>query len=721
MAAIGPGGVSSRSPQTRVALDYRYDEAERGPCKVVIERSANSDLADKNLNRFKYAKRFNVTYKNSIVDVNSSGFGKLAVITKSAREANVILNDRSLEGMGLRATIPSYFVSSQGVISGIPLDMTEQEIRDNLVTLGGSQRAISLLDFRRLDRKNINKDTNKVEYVPSRSVLLTFKGRTLPQKVSIYNAATNVQPYTPPVKICWNCLRYGHISKQCRSKARCKRCGDLVHNDSPCPCTNGAPKCVHCKGPHLPNSRDCPEYKFQNDFRTYATTHCLTFAEAKKILRPKKSGTQSHNSTPAPSIFNFNFSSYPDLGDTPAPSSNVPYFPQTSYSEVARSVPTPNCSGSSSTTARLFSKTRDPQNKQGPESIKRRRNSTPITNPFSSSLYNNRIQSTLPNGCALLPFSTAYYHPLFEFPYNYHIFSPQINMEIGFLVQNSSDPPTLFKELTEAQFRDFLFFYTDGSKSQDGKTAGCASVCPSAQLRHSWKLNSAASIFSMEAIAVLYTLDHIKEQKFKNSIIFTDSLSVLQSISFPNPNNIKSCLIFVIRNRLAILSSQNCNVILAWIPGHVSVPGKELADAAAKSASMNAPFLNIELPHSDFSRCFREHLDKRCQDYCSTRGKHFGAYYTERFFKPSRKPWFANFNARSEWIVSLCRMRSNHHSLRESLHRKNIVDSPGCPCDPQIKEDLEHVLWECPRFDHFRPGLLKGLSKALKCKPPVSK
>ena len=111
---------------------------------------------------------------------------------------------------------------------------------------------------------------------------------------------------------------------------------------------------------------DCPEYKFQNDFRTYATTHCLIFAEAKKILRPKKSGTQSHNSTPAPSIFNFNFSSYPDLGDTPAPSSNVPYFPQTSYSEVARSVPTPNCSGSTSTTARLFSKTRDPQNKQGP-------------------------------------------------------------------------------------------------------------------------------------------------------------------------------------------------------------------------------------------------------------------------------------------------------------------------------------------------------------------
>ena len=309
------------------------------------------------------------------------------------------------------------------------------------------------------------------------------------------------------------------------------------------------------------------------------------------------------------------------------------------------------------------------------------------------------------------------HHPLFEFPYSDHTFSPQINVEIGFLSQNSPDLPSFFQNAVE-NFNDFLIFYTDGSKSQDGKSAGCASVCPSGQLTYSWKINYLASIFSIEAIAILLTLDYILKHNFKKVVIFTDSLSVLESVSSTNPNTIKSYLIFLIRNRLATLSALNCNIILAWVPGHRGISGNELADKAAKFASTNAPLLNIGLPPSDFVGSFREHLNSITQNYCKTRGKRFGVFYTEHFYKPRRKPWFANFITKREWIVSLCRMRSNHHSLRASLARKNIIDSPSCPCDPQIEEDLDHVLWNCPRFNAFRPSLLKGLSKALKCAPP---
>ena len=127
---------------------------------------------------------------------------------------------------------------------------------------------------------------------------------------------------------------------------------------------------------------------------------------------------------------------------------------------------------------------------------------------------------------------------------------------------------------------------------------------------------------------------------------------------------------------------------------------------------------NIGLPPSDFVGSFREHLNSICQNYYKSREKRFGVFYTERLYKPRRKPWFANFITKREWIVSLWRIRSNHHLLRASLTRKNIIDSPSCPCNPQIEEDLEHILWDCPRFNAFSPSLLKDLSKAFKCAPP---
>ena len=388
----GSGG-SNGGLRTRPPLDYRYDESQRGSCKVLLERLANSDLANKDLDRIKHAKLLNSTYKNSIVDVKSSGYGKLSIIVNSAREANIILNDKSLESMGLRASIPSYFVSCQGVIGGIPIEMSEKEIIDNLVILNNVHKT-KTIEARRLDRKMFDKETNKVSYDPSRSILLTFRGRTLPERVAIYSASTNVEPYILPAKICWCCLRYGHVSKHCRSKSRCKRCGESAHtDDSPCPNANSPPKCVHCSGPHLPNSKECPEFIFQQDFRSYVIHNCLTFVEAKAILRPKK----PNNRRPT--------NNYPGLRDdlslTSAPCSFTPSS-QMTFSEALRSSPytcTPPSQGAPPPLLSL-----DPQMTKSklphvPESANRRKISTP--NPSFSHLYNTRSPSSLLNGFAL--------------------------------------------------------------------------------------------------------------------------------------------------------------------------------------------------------------------------------------------------------------------------------------------------------------------------------
>ena len=67
---------SSIGPRHRSPPNYRYKESHPGQCKVMIERASNSNGSNIDFDRFKFAKLFKNMYQNSIVDFNSSGFGK---------------------------------------------------------------------------------------------------------------------------------------------------------------------------------------------------------------------------------------------------------------------------------------------------------------------------------------------------------------------------------------------------------------------------------------------------------------------------------------------------------------------------------------------------------------------------------------------------------------------------------------------------------------------
>ena len=68
---------------------------------------------------------------------------------------------------------------------------------------------------------------------------------------------------------CYNCYRFGHIARHCKSHPTCGRCAG-THTTSACSCpsenacadvaqcNHTPPKCALCKGPHGATSRDCP-------------------------------------------------------------------------------------------------------------------------------------------------------------------------------------------------------------------------------------------------------------------------------------------------------------------------------------------------------------------------------------------------------------------------------------------------------------------------------
>ena len=84
---------------------------------------------------------------------------------------------------------------------------------------------------------------------------------------------------------------------------------------------------------------------------------------------------------------------------------------------------------------------------------------------------------------------------------------------------------TKYHELL-SNFPSYETIFTDGSK--DGDTAGSACVTPSDTYK--CRLPDNSSIFSAEIKAIDLALDHIEESRSSDFIIFSDSLSVLQSL-----------------------------------------------------------------------------------------------------------------------------------------------------------------------------------------------
>ena len=74
-------------------------------------------------------------------------------------------------------------------------------------------------------------------------------------------------------------------------------------------------------------------------------------------------------------------------------------------------------------------------------------------------------------------------------------------------------------------------------------------------------------------------LNYIEEANLSKVIIFSDSLSVLQSI---NNSKLDNSVIQDIILRLHNMSHKQ--IIFCWLPSHVGIRGNEKADKAAKSA-----------------------------------------------------------------------------------------------------------------------------------------
>ena len=133
-----------------------------------------------------------------------------------------------------------------------------------------------------------------------------------------------------------------------------------------------------------------------------------------------------------------------------------------------------------------------------------------------------------------------------------------------------------FLEMKNTIYKDFIEIYTDGSKIEN--RTGCAYVVNG--IAQKVRLTKYSSVFSSELYAILKSLRYIRKNANNKFVIYSDSLSAIQSIKSNRNQTSLNIRISDILNKI-----KKKTIVFEWIPSHVNIAGNEMADMGAKGAS----------------------------------------------------------------------------------------------------------------------------------------
>ena len=278
------------------------------------------------------------------------------------------------------------------------------------------------------------------------------------------------------------------------------------------------------------------------------------------------------------------------------------------------------------------------------------------------------------------PFKLPVYEP-------WTIDPPNIIFDLNINKKSTTNPlfyQTKFLEI-KSQYKDYISIYTDGSK-QDNKV-GCASVHK--QETAKIRLPDHSSIFSAEAIALNIALCSIQNNINKKFIVFSDSMSVLQTLKQPDHPNPLIQQFF--RKYVSLCRSKT--IIFCWIPSHINIKGNEMADQEAKDA-LNMDIANVKIPFTDKKQQINEFIMSECQTK-------WQQCFTNKLL--TIKPNFNNkyhFYCKRKDQVILTRCRIGHSKFSH-VHLLNNERAPQCiNCNEPLT--VKHILLNCTNFDRIR-------------------
>lgn len=274
------------------------------------------------------------------------------------------------------------------------------------------------------------------------------------------------------------------------------------------------------------------------------------------------------------------------------------------------------------------------------------------------------------------------------------LWSPIINTKLTEYCKQNTDNSIIrnqFLEIIHQQFPEYSQIYTDASKN----TSGVGFSVITNQENHLFQLPSSTSVYTAETYAIYEALKIVLSSNQKNcSIIISDSLSALSSISNPYPKN------ELVQHIQKLISEINRPTSFMWVPSHVGIPGNEKADTIAYEATTSPSSTKINtLTSSETFNIIQHKLMEEWQKFWSNLPLSNKLRNVKLSIKKLKYP--PNTKRREE--VNITRAKIGHSHL---THAYLIRKEPAPICDTCNETlTIEHIIINCAKYTEARKTL----------------